>query len=76
MEDDLIFLLKIQNDDLKKKPNLRSAQKSRLYQPNIRQSEKYEVNFANTERLKTGSVIMMQKYLNEDNVQNKKRKYG
>ena len=50
--------------------------KNKEHDMHIRQSEKYEVNFANTERLKTGSVIMMQKYLNEDNVQNKKRKYG
>ena len=42
----------------------------------IRQSEKYKVNFANTERLKNGSVIMMQNYLNEDDKQNKTRNCG
>ena len=42
----------------------------------IRKSEKYKVNFANTERLKNGSVIMMQNYLNEDDKQNKTRNCG
>ena len=50
--------------------------KNKEHDMHIRQSEKYEVNFASTERLKTGSVIIMQKYLNEDNVQIIKRKYG
>ena len=42
----------------------------------IRKSEKYKVNFANTERLKNGSVIMMQNYWNEDDKQNKTRNCG
>ena len=39
-------------------------------------NEKYEVQFANTERLKTGSVIAMQNYLNEDERQNTNRNCG
>ena len=31
-------------------------------------TEKYKVNHANTERLKTGSIISMQKLLNEDSM--------
>jgi hypothetical protein len=42
----------------------------------IRQSEKCNVSFANTERLKNGSVIMMQNYLNEDDKQSKTRNCG
>ena len=42
----------------------------------IRQSEKFKVDFANTERLRNGSIITMQNYLNEDNMQNIKRNYG
>ena len=37
---------------------------------NKRTNEKYEVNFANTDRLKNASIITMQKLLNEDNVKN------
>ena len=33
-----------------------------------RKTEKYKVNHANTERLKTGSIISMQKLLNEDSM--------
>ena len=33
---------------------------------NKRTNEKYAVNFANTDRLKNGSIITMQKMLNED----------
>ena len=42
----------------------------------IRQSDKYKVDFANTERLRNGSIITMQNYLNEDNMQKIKRNYG
>ena len=38
-----------------------------------RNEEKYTVKFANTKRLKTGSVITTQNYLNEDERQNRKR---
>ena len=41
-----------------------------------RNEEKYTVKFANTKRLKTGSVITMQNYLNEDERQNRKRNCG
>ena len=41
-----------------------------------RECEKYKTNHANTERLKTGSVITMQKYLNEEHRQNTKRNCG
>ena len=42
----------------------------------IRQSDKYKGDFANTERLRNGSIITMQNYLNEDNMQKIKRNYG
>ena len=35
-----------------------------------RTNDKYAVNFANTDRLKNGSIITMQKLLNEDNEKN------
>ena len=38
-----------------------------------REWEKYKINHANTEQLKTGSVITIQKYLNEEHRQNTKR---
>ena len=41
-----------------------------------RECEKYKINYANTERLKTGSVITMQKYLNEEHRQNTNRNCG
>ena len=41
-----------------------------------RDQEKYFVQFANTKRLKTGSIISMQNYLNEDNKQNRTRNCG
>ena len=42
----------------------------------MRETEKYAVDFANTERLKRGSIITMQKYLNEDEAKTRKRKFG
>ena len=36
----------------------------RKHKMKTRKEEKYEVNFANTERLKTASIITMQKMLN------------
>ena len=43
---------------------------------NIRKTEKYDVNFAKTERLKKGSVITMQRYLNDEETVNRKRNFG
>ena len=37
---------------------------------NTRNNEKYEVNFACTDRLKNGCIIKMQNLLNEDHEQN------
>ena len=37
----------------------------KIHKMEIRQSEKYQVQHANTERLKKSSVIYMQKLLNE-----------
>ena len=42
----------------------------------IRETEKYAVDFANTERLKRGSIITMQKYLNEDEANTRNRNFG
>ena len=42
----------------------------KIHKMNKRTNEKYEVNFANTDRLKNASIITMQKLLNEDNVKN------
>ena len=41
-----------------------------------RKAETYDVKFANTERLKKGSIIAMQKYLNEETSENRKRNVG
>ena len=41
-----------------------------------RKNEVYDVNFANTERLKKGSIITMQKYLNDDETDIRKRNIG
>ena len=41
-----------------------------------RDQEKYFVQFANTKRLKTGSIIRMQNYLNYDDRQNRIRNCG
>ena len=43
---------------------------------NTRKTEKYDVNFAKTERLKKGSVIAMQTYLNNEETENRKRNFG
>ena len=43
---------------------------------NTRKAEKYDINFANTERLKKGSVITMQTYLNNEETANRKRNFG
>ena len=50
--------------------------KEKEHKMKTRINEKYEVQFANTERLKTGSVIAMQNYLNEDERQNTNRNCG
>ena len=41
-----------------------------------RDNEKFQVNFSNTERLKNSSIPCMQNYLNTDEKQAKRRKYG
>ena len=41
-----------------------------------RNTDEFNINFANTERLKKGNIITMQKYLNEDANQNQKRRIG
>ena len=43
---------------------------------NTRKTEKYEVNFAKTERLKKGSIITMQTYLNHEEKEIRKRNFG
>ena len=40
--------------------------KDKKHKMNTRNTHKYKVNFANTERLKKGSIITMQKLLNGD----------
>ena len=39
-------------------------------------TDKYDVNFAKTERLKKGSVITIQTYLNNEETENRKRNFG
>ena len=41
-----------------------------------RETDKYQVEFANTKRLKTSSIPSMQNFLNEDAKNTKKRKCG
>ena len=41
-----------------------------------RNNEVYDVNYANTERLKKGSVITMQNYLNDEEADIRKRNVG
>ena len=50
--------------------------KSREHNMKTRNTNEYNVNFANTERLKKGSIITMQNYLNDDAKQNKRRRIG
>ena len=42
----------------------------KVHRMKTREFEKYKINHANTERLKTGSAITMRKYLNEEHRQN------
>ena len=49
---------------------------SREHNMKTRNTNEFNVNFANTERLKKGSIISMQKYLNDDAKQNKRRRIG
>ena len=39
---------------------------NKKHKMDARKTEKFKVNHANTERMKTGSIITMQKLLNED----------
>ena len=41
-----------------------------------RNHERFKLDFANTERLKRSSILSMQRQLNTDLNQNKKRKWG
>ena len=41
-----------------------------------RENEKYQVQFSNTERLKNSSIISMQNYLNYEERNAKRRKFG
>ena len=50
--------------------------KSKENNMKTRNTEEFTINFANTERLKKGSIITMQNYLNEDTNKNKKRRIG
>ena len=51
-------------------------QNPKKHKMNIRETEMYKVEFANTKRLQTSSIPMMQNYLNYDANQTKKRKCG
>ena len=42
----------------------------KTHKMNKRTNQKYAVNFANTDRLKNGSITTMQKLLNKDNEKN------
>ena len=69
--------LKFANDGIKnKKMNdlFPTNQKEHIMQ--TRDCDKFEVMFSNTERLKHSSIPSMQTYLNVDERQAKKRKYG
>ena len=50
--------------------------KNKEHNMKMRNGEKYNVKFANTERLKKGSIITMQNYLNEDGALTRKRNIG
>ena len=50
--------------------------KNKEHNMKMRNGEKYDVKFANTERLEKGSIITMQNYLNEDEALTRKRNIG
>ena len=50
--------------------------KSKEHEMKMRRTEMYNVEFANTERLKKASVITMQNYLNDDAIETRKRNIG
>ena len=56
------------SDLLPERPKIRKIE--------TRNYEKFNVDFAHTERLKNSSIIAMQRQLNSDYHQNKKRKWG
>ena len=51
-------------------------QNPKKHKMNVRETEMYKVEFANTKRLQTSSIPTMQNYLNYDANQTKKRKCG
>ena len=50
--------------------------KSKEHDMKMRNTEMYNVQFANTERFKKASVITMQKYLNDDANETRNRNIG
>ena len=50
--------------------------KNKEHNMKMKNGGKYDVKFANTERLKKGSIITMQNYLNEDEDLTRKRNIG
>ena len=48
----------------------------KCHEMKTRNIEQFKVDFANTERLRKSSIISIQTLLNEDYIQNKKRKCG
>ena len=57
------------------KLNYLFPEKEKKHIMNTRKTEKYDVNFVNTERLKRGSVITTQTYLNNEEKENRKRNF-
>ena len=50
--------------------------KSKEHDMKMRKTEVYNIQFANTERLKKASVITIQNYLNDDAKETRKRNIG
>ena len=72
-----ILCLKFAKSGIKyEKLNDLFPKKSKEHNMKTRNTEEFTINFANTERLKKGSIITMQNYLNEDTNKNKKRRIG
>ena len=51
-------------------------QNTKQHEMETRENEKYKVQFSNTERLKQSSIISMQNYLNDEEKDAKRRKFG
>ena len=72
-----ILCLKFAKSGIKyEKLNDLFPKKSKEHNMKTRNTDEFNTNFANTQRLKKGSIITMQNYLNEDANQNKKRRIG